>query len=227
MLRSLLLALALLPSISSAAIVEVEWQWPTRWADDNTAMPLSEIREIVLEHGACNSTGTGLLTIDGTTRVAPPAVRTQFNRDTVGPACLRAYVTSVLGFNSDSLYVPFTIGNPPDTNARPGAPTIVRIAIVWPDSPPPNPNPVVVGRLAAGSLTDNNYVYRRATSAKGYVLLGRAAAGQPCNCADAFEANWPAGTGQYCDVAGIVNIGNTSMVPNGTLFPVGSFTRCN
>jgi hypothetical protein len=227
MKRLLLTLLALFPFAAPAAIVEVEWTWPTRWADTGLAMPLSELQGIVLEHGACNSTGTGLVTLDGTVRVAPPAVRTQFNRDTTGPACLRAYVTTVLGVNSDSLYVPFTVGDPPTTDARPEPPSIVRISLVWPESPPPSGEPRVVGRMANGSFTADNIVYRRANTVKGYVVLGRVAVGRPCDCEDAFEADWPAGTGQYCDVEGSTNLGSTSMVPNGTLFPPASFTRCD
>ena len=223
MLTRSLLALALLPSIAAAAIVEVEWTWPTQWADDGSPLALSELREIVLEHGACNSTNTGLLTIDGVVRVAPPAVRTQFNRDTPGPACLRASVTTLDGINSDSLYLPFTVGVPPEPNARPEPPTVVRISLIWPQL-----GPVVVGRPASGGgLTTSNYVYRRANTVQGNVTLGRVAVGTSCDCTAAFQAAWSAGTGQYCDVAGAINLGNTSIVPTGAPFPAGSFTRCD
>lgn len=218
--------LALLPLTAPAAIVEVEWLWPTRWADTGLPMPLSEVRGIVLEHGACNATDTGLLTLDGTLEVAPPAVRAQFTRTPTGRACLRAYVTTHLGINSASVYVPFTIGEPPGPDARPEPPVIVQVSLVWPTEPEPT-EPVVVGRLVAGAPTADNYVYRRATTAKGYVLLGRAAAGSSCDCTDSFEADWPAGTGRYCDAEGAMNLGSTSMVPNGTLFPPASWTRCD
>jgi len=217
--RILGILLCLFAANVQAQMVEVEWTWPVSYTTGE-AMPLEDLQGIVLENGPCNSTGTGLVSIDGFIIVPPPAVRATFPTTRLGEACLRAYVTTKLGFNSNSVFVPYTI--PEEPAADPNAPGIVRISIVWPVS-----TRKVVGRLVAGAMTTDNYVYRKATTTKGYIVLGRVAVGSECSCEEGFDAAWPAGAGQYCDVGGNINLGSTSIVPNGTAFPSESWTRCD
>lgn len=209
---------------AQAATVEVEWQWPTL-RTDGTPLPVAELREIVIEHGACNATNTGLTETAGTVTAAPPTTVLQFQRP-AGPACVQAHIVDTAGLESARVVVPFTaVDQPP--GSPPGPPVVVRIVIVFPADPPPDPPApafAVVGRSTSAGMTTKNRVYD--VRSYGPQLVGELSVGKPCDCSDERTEAWGAGTGRYCRVDGQVNETRTTYLALGAPFKSGSWTRC-
>lgn len=207
-----------------AATVEVEWQWPAL-RTDGTPLPAGEIREIVIAHGTCNATNTGLTAATGTVTAAPPATVLQFDRP-AGPACVQAHIVDTAGLESARVVVPFTaVDEPP--GSPPGPPVIVRIVVVFPSppvEPPPAPSYAVVGRSTSAGMTTRNRVYD--VRSYGPQLVGELSAGKPCDCSDARTESWGAGPGQYCRVDGQINEVRSTYLGLGAPFRPGSWTRC-
>lgn len=224
LLAILLLAAAAMQN-ANAATVEVEWQWPTL-RSDGTALPESEIREIVIAHGACNAANTGLTNADGTISVAPPATLAQFQRP-AGPACVQVHIVDTAGSESARVVVPFTaVDQPP--SAPPGPPVVVRIVVLFPPppvEPPPAPTYAVVGRSTSAGMTTRNRVYD--VRSYGPQLVGELSVGKPCDCADPRTETWGAGSGQYCRVDGQINEVRSTYLAAGAPFKPGSWTRCD
>ena len=222
-MRGLIAALAFLPALAGAATVEVEWLWPTG-RTGGEALPLSEIREIVIAHGPCNATQTGLTTTDGTVGVQPPATITQFQR-AAGPACVQAHVVDTAGLESARVVVPFTVVETPPASP-PGPPVITRIVIVFPpDEPEPPAAYAVVGRSTSTGVLPRNRVYD--IRSYGPQWVGELSAGKPCDCSDERTETWGAGTGRYCRVDGQINETRTTYLGLGSPFRAGSWTRCD
>ena len=209
---------------ANAATVEVEWTWPTL-RTDGQPLPAGEIRHIVLAHGPCNATQTGLTGADGTLTVAPPATIATFERG-AGPACLQAHVVDAAGLESVRVVVPFTVADAPPSSP-PGAPVLVRIVVVFPTDPPEPPpaDYAVVGRSTNTGTLPKNRVYD--VRSYGPQWVGELSAGKPCDCADSREESWGAGTGTYCRVDGQLNETRTTYLALGSPFRAGSWTRCD
>lgn len=207
---------------ANAATVEVEWAWPTA-RTDGAALPIVEVRELVLEHGPCNASQNGLTTVDGALNVAPPATIVQFER-AAGAACAQAYVVDTDGLQSARVVVPFTVvAEPP--GSPPGPPTIVRVALVFPTEPPPPVGYGVVGRTISTGTLARNRVYD--IRSYGPQWVGELSAGKPCDCSDERTETWGAGTGRYCRVDGQINETRTTYLGLGSPFRAGSWTRCD
>lgn len=218
-----LAAISVYGVVAQAATVEAEWTWPTL-RTDGQPLPAAEIRHLVLAHGPCNATQTGLTATDGTLTVAPPATIATFER-AAGPACAQAHVVDTAGLESARVVVAFTVADAPP-GSPPGPPVIVRIVVVFPTDPPAEPEPTyaVVGRSTSTGTLDRNRVYD--VRSYGPQWVGELSVGKPCDCADPRTEAWGAGTGRYCRVDGQLNETRTTYLGLGSPFRAGSWTRC-
>lgn len=227
-MRKLLLTSALLLSclgVAHSATVEVTWEWPTERVDGKPLDPATELKNITIEHGACNASNTGLSTVDGQLVAAFPQTVGTFDKP-AGDWCLSAYVVDTDSLSSDRLTIAFTVpAAPPETNAKPSMPVIVKVAIVWPTTPPP---PVKSWETYSAqgyqSTTVNQIVDGVKVKAPGSNTVK---VGVPCDCSKYGLVD---GSGvQWCSVGGQLQAAwNTTVggIPRGEPFPDNYVATC-